>query len=129
MDEPDKTLDFQVCPSHEMRMNLIPWAGLEEARSADMEMIICGNQNGTRWAETRIIDGAQCSWSIEILGLEAMAGAYPQYIMIHTLTLEEQLRCLQYARQNQRQYQYQYQLQYSQQQQDFLQYCLGQTNF
>ncbi|KAG0284007.1 hypothetical protein BGZ96_011624 [Linnemannia gamsii] len=67
MDEPEKVLDFQVCPAHQMRMNLIPWMDREEARSADMDLLIHGGQRDTKWVDSVIIDSAICQLSVEIL--------------------------------------------------------------
>lgn len=67
MDEPEKVLDFQVCPAHQMSMNLIPWKDREEARFADMDMMIDGGQRGIRWVDSAIIDGAICQLTVEIL--------------------------------------------------------------
>ncbi|KAF9126905.1 hypothetical protein BGW39_006234 [Mortierella sp. 14UC] len=125
---------FQVCPSHQMRMNLISWADREEARSADMELMIHGGQRDTKWVDSMIIDGAICKLSVEILSLEAMvvttapAEVYSQYMMIHPPTLQEQQQYQQYALQYQQQ-QHQQHLQYPQQQLDFLQHYLQQANF
>ncbi|KAF9908869.1 hypothetical protein EC991_009389 [Linnemannia zychae] len=135
MDEFDKVLDFQVCPSHQMRMSLISWAEREEARSADMDLMIHGGQRDTKWVNSMIIDGAICKFSVEILSLEAMVvtaapiGVYSQYTMIHPPTLQEQQQYQQYALQCQQQReQHQQQLQYPQQQRDFIQHYLRQGN-
>ncbi|KAG0374108.1 hypothetical protein BGX24_010831 [Mortierella sp. AD032] len=133
MDEFEKVLDFQVCPSHQMRMNLIPWADREEARSADMDLLIHGGQRDTKWVNSMIIDGVICQLAVEILSIEALVvTAAPSEVysqnLIHPPTLQEQQQYQQYAHQYQQQQQ-QYQLKYPQRQRDFLQECLQQAHF
>ncbi|KAG9066750.1 hypothetical protein KI688_012660 [Linnemannia hyalina] len=67
MDEFEKVLDFQICPSHQMRMNLVPWKDREEARSADMDLMIHGGQRDSKCVDSVIIDGAICQLAVEIL--------------------------------------------------------------
>ena len=67
MDETEKVLDYQICPAHHLRMNLISWADREAARSADMDLIVTGTQRGTKWADTVTVEGKTCKLAVEIL--------------------------------------------------------------
>ncbi|KAF9919763.1 hypothetical protein FBU30_010579 [Linnemannia zychae] len=81
MDESEKMLDFQVCPDLQLRMNLVAWQDRENARSADMDLLIHCGQRGVTWTDSMIIEGANCRLSIEILSSEAAAqGISPQLI-------------------------------------------------
>ncbi|KAK5814451.1 hypothetical protein F5H01DRAFT_346666 [Linnemannia elongata] len=99
MDEFEKVLDFQVCSSHQMRMNLIPWNGREEARSADMDLLINGGQRDSKCVDSVIIDGAICQLAIEILQppppmsqeqlYQQQQLYYQHYIQTNPMTLQQ----------------------------------------
>ncbi|KAF9085067.1 hypothetical protein BGX29_002183 [Mortierella sp. GBA35] len=68
LDESHKTVQFNICWFHQLRMKLIPWGdyGTMPIRTTDLDLAVCGWKRDYKWLDSVVVCGKVCKMSVEI---------------------------------------------------------------